>query len=149
MGGACVEVAWRRSSYCANGACVEVSTGDGRVLVRDSKLGDESPVIEFTPSEWRSFLVVAQEWDRTSSVLIQRLQLMHTQGIGTDLPVCISYAADSSQPHLHFTWEEWSAFCEGVKADEFNVEAFANKDNGRIAAKIGSDTEGLSRSAQG
>ncbi len=51
---------WRRSSYCANGACVEVADGcstiDPRVLVRDGKSGDLSPRLSFTPAAWSTFL---------------------------------------------------------------------------------------------
>lgn len=35
--------------------CVEVEIGGGVVRVRDSKLGDGSPVLEFTTDEWESF----------------------------------------------------------------------------------------------
>lgn len=49
--GNCVE--WRKPSRSANnGACFEVAPG---VLVRDSKLGDESPVLSFTPEAWGKF----------------------------------------------------------------------------------------------
>ncbi|NUP46333.1 MAG: DUF397 domain-containing protein [Catenulispora sp.] len=35
-----------------NGGCVEVKVTDDAVLVRDSKLGDDSPVLNFTHFEW-------------------------------------------------------------------------------------------------
>ncbi len=44
---------WRRSSYCANGACLEVARS-ADVLVRDSKL-DDSPILRFSPQSWKAF----------------------------------------------------------------------------------------------
>jgi len=56
--GACVEVAgWQKSSHSQAGECVEVATGKpGGVYVRDSKLGDTSPILTFTAADWQSFL---------------------------------------------------------------------------------------------
>jgi Domain of unknown function (DUF397) len=66
--GNCVECAWINSTFCAagkclqwrksmyshaNGNCLEVV---GNVLVRDSKLGDSSPVLAFTPDAWKVFV---------------------------------------------------------------------------------------------
>lgn len=48
---------WRkaRRSEGSNG-CVEVAFGDdGSTIVRDSKLGDASPVLRFTAREWDLF----------------------------------------------------------------------------------------------
>lgn len=50
-------IAWRRSTFC-NGAstCAEVSPlPGGYVGVRDSKLGDSSPVLRFSGEEWLEF----------------------------------------------------------------------------------------------
>jgi hypothetical protein len=46
---------WRKSSFCGNGACVEVAEFDGAYLVRDSKVED-SPVLTFTAEEWTAFV---------------------------------------------------------------------------------------------
>jgi hypothetical protein len=46
---------WRRSSYCGNGACVEVARSDEGFLVRDAK-DPNSPVLSFTPNEWSAFV---------------------------------------------------------------------------------------------
>lgn len=54
--GACAEVAsWRASSRCSNGTCVEVGSGPAVVGVRDTKLRDTSPVLEFGSEAWRRF----------------------------------------------------------------------------------------------
>jgi hypothetical protein len=56
---ACVEVAWTKSSRSLNnGACVEVRKDaevPAEILVRDSKLGNSSPVLCFTPTSWTAF----------------------------------------------------------------------------------------------
>ena len=55
--GHCLEAAWHRSSRSqSNGHCTEAALRDGTVLVRDSKLGASSPVLEFSPADWRAFL---------------------------------------------------------------------------------------------
>ncbi|MEU5848313.1 DUF397 domain-containing protein [Saccharopolyspora shandongensis] len=62
----CVEIAelrdasavWRKSSYSGNdgGNCVEVGAAPGARGVRDSKLGESSPVLAFSRDAWASFL---------------------------------------------------------------------------------------------
>lgn len=48
---------WRKSSYTDNGTCVEMADlGHGIVGVRDSKLGDNSPVLHFTRAEVAAWL---------------------------------------------------------------------------------------------
>ena len=37
------------------GGCVEVATIPGWIGVRDTKLGPDSPVLAFTPTEWDAF----------------------------------------------------------------------------------------------
>lgn len=48
---------FEKSKRCDNSGpnCVEVEIGDGVVRVRDSKLGEGSPVLSFTPEEWNTF----------------------------------------------------------------------------------------------
>ncbi len=57
--------AWRKSSKCANGTCVEVAHHNGAVLVRDSKHND-SPILNFGPAGWDAFLAGIRngEYDR-------------------------------------------------------------------------------------
>jgi hypothetical protein len=47
--------AWRRSTFCEAGACVEVSFAEEAVLVRDSK-DTAGPSLEFSFPAWRTFL---------------------------------------------------------------------------------------------
>ncbi|SDY10602.1 protein of unknown function [Saccharopolyspora shandongensis] len=50
--------AWRKSSYSGNdgGNCVEVGAAPSARGVRDSKLGESSPVLAFSCDAWASFL---------------------------------------------------------------------------------------------
>jgi len=53
--GNCAEVAaWRVSSRCEGGACVEIGNGEAVVLVRDSKL-ERSPVLVVDAKAWARF----------------------------------------------------------------------------------------------
>lgn len=48
---------WRKSSFSANNGCVELADlSDGIVGVRDSKLGDASPVLTFNRGEIAAWL---------------------------------------------------------------------------------------------
>jgi len=47
-------IAWRKSTFCSGGACVEVAFLDDEVMTRDAKVAD-SPVLRFTRSEWSAF----------------------------------------------------------------------------------------------
>ncbi|TWF95178.1 uncharacterized protein DUF397 [Saccharopolyspora dendranthemae] len=49
-------VRWVKSSYSSGDAqCVETAVVAGGRLVRDSKLGDASPVLAVSAGEWSSF----------------------------------------------------------------------------------------------
>jgi hypothetical protein len=56
---ACVEVAptWRKSSFSqGNGNCVETMPEPSGFAIRDSKLGDASPVLHFTAAEFAAWV---------------------------------------------------------------------------------------------
>ncbi|MFI7644098.1 DUF397 domain-containing protein [Nonomuraea sp. NPDC049400] len=114
---------WRKSSFC-NGAstCVEVAPlADGNVAVRDSKLGDVSPVLRFTADDWREF---------------QRY--MDADNMGNYLgPVWFSQVdddrwemanSDCRGALLVFDDGEAEAFLAGLFAGEFTPEALAAGD---------------------
>jgi Domain of unknown function (DUF397) len=63
----CVEAAsWRTPSRSmSNGHCVSVGLGESMVGVRDSRLGDVSPVLEFGGEAWRRFLAALKPDHRT------------------------------------------------------------------------------------
>lgn len=48
------ELVWRRSSRCEHATCVEVAAAD-MVWVRDSQLGDRSPILAFDRRAWADF----------------------------------------------------------------------------------------------
>jgi hypothetical protein len=65
----CLEARWAKSTYSTRSTtCVEARTNDGVVQVRDSKLGDTSPILEFPLESWREFLdgVAAGEFTQTA-----------------------------------------------------------------------------------
>lgn len=60
------ELHWRTSTFTDNGTCVEVADlPDGGRLVRDTKLGGTSPVLQYSAAEWQAFIagVKAGEFD--------------------------------------------------------------------------------------
>lgn len=52
---------WRRSSRCQHADCVEIAVMPGSVLIRDSMLGDEGPVLTFSSVQFRSFVNAVKE----------------------------------------------------------------------------------------
>ncbi len=52
---------WRKSSYSNDsGNCVEVTSADRFVAVRDTKQAGRGSLLEFTRSAWRRFLAETQ-----------------------------------------------------------------------------------------
>jgi hypothetical protein len=48
---------WRKASYSVgNGACVEVSSANSSILIRDSTIHD-GPIVQYPAETWRSFLL--------------------------------------------------------------------------------------------
>lgn len=47
---------WRKSTRSSNqGNCIEVG-GQGVLYVRDTKLGEDSPVLALSPATWQRFV---------------------------------------------------------------------------------------------
>jgi uncharacterized protein DUF397 len=57
------DLPWRTSTRSQNGqSCVEVAPlPDGGWAVRDTKLGDNSPVLTFRADEWEAFIGGARD----------------------------------------------------------------------------------------
>ena len=92
---------WIKSSWCNwdSPQCVEITTvrsrlGGRQILMRDSKLGDASPVERFTRREWRRFT-------RHAHSLVPAADGMFRVG------------------DLAFDFDEWRAFLAGVRGGEF------------------------------
>lgn len=53
---------WKKSTRCESHTCVEVAAppsranASSRTLVRDGKLGNDSPVLAFSPASWTAFV---------------------------------------------------------------------------------------------
>ncbi len=54
--GSCLEAKWTKSSYCHDGSCLEARCDHEIVSVRDNKLGDGSPILNFDKDAWRRFV---------------------------------------------------------------------------------------------
>jgi hypothetical protein len=49
------EPSWAKSSFSADGACVEIAYHEDQILVRDSK-DPGGPHLRFSPKEWTAFI---------------------------------------------------------------------------------------------
>jgi len=49
------ELDFRTSSFCNNGACVEIAFTEDSVVVRDSK-NPQAQTLSYTTGEWRDFV---------------------------------------------------------------------------------------------
>ncbi len=54
---------WRKSKFSGSqGSCVEIADSiGGLTLVRDSKLGNASPILTFTSDQWRTFVMTLRD----------------------------------------------------------------------------------------
>jgi hypothetical protein len=113
--GSCVEVGWTASSLCAGGDCVQVRHDDD-VYVRDSKLGDDSPVQEWPLTYWE-FLCDAIVADLPRFSGFRKLD---------DGGVELRWAHIHPAP-LIFDAGEWKAFVLGVRAGEFDPDRLTER----------------------
>jgi hypothetical protein len=56
---------WRVSSHCNGGECIEVGACSHGAAVRDSGLGDSSPVLAFGAEEWAAFTAAVKQDEGT------------------------------------------------------------------------------------
>jgi hypothetical protein len=59
-------IAWRKSSRCEAGTCVEVAAVDGAIAMRDAKNPD-GPVLLFDVAGWNGFLAGVRRGDYESA----------------------------------------------------------------------------------
>jgi hypothetical protein len=100
---------WIKSSFSSDTAnCVEVRHGHGQVYVRDSKLGDDSPVQRWELGEWRDLLrLIKWEWT--------------PDGVSRLADGCVEFGLERHDK-LTFTADEWKAFREGVIDEQFEID---------------------------
>lgn len=134
--GACVEVAWTQSSFCSNGACVQIgwrrstdcaSNACLEVAHADGRvLLRDSKLAESPVIEF-----TPSGWRGFCTVAAEwdREKLVNISGMmlskltGVETDVCL--LEYDTLRHLHFSWEEWDAFLEGAAAGEFGVEVLS------------------------
>ncbi|WP_279580578.1 DUF397 domain-containing protein [Fodinicola feengrottensis] len=92
------------------GQCVEVGSND-QILIRDTKLGEASPVLFVLPINWQLFV----DHVRTGGVLSGFPTVEFAGGE-------IRMRTDSSGPVLSYSPAEWDAFVAGVELGEFDLD---------------------------
>ena len=111
---------WQVSRACSMSTCIAVLDLDTRVLVRDSKLGDDrqQPILELSPEQWSEFVrSVASLPDEPLAGAV----LVMAGGITVSLQENASVDIYQVETNigLNFTPDEWRAFRAGVQAGEF------------------------------
>lgn len=105
---------WTRSRDCSNGACVEVrATADG-VEVRDSKLGDTSPVLAYTTADWVTNVVGELQGGGWLP------EHAYRDGHGNTI---LRRAIGGTE--LVFTETEWDTFVAAVRDGDFDIQMLA------------------------
>lgn len=103
----CVQVATAEGAdlhaHCADDRCIYPDLPDGSVLIRDSKLGQRSPLLVFTPEQFR---------DLVASTAAGAGTLVDGQYILSD---------PNAELALSFTAGEWAAFTDGCRRGEFSL----------------------------
>jgi hypothetical protein len=103
------DVGWGRSSSCASGGCLEAIRDGDMVLVRDSKLGDDSPVQEWPVKEWAELLRV--------------IRVDGSQRAWRYTPDFSGVVLTRGSVELTFTSDEWDDFVSGVLSGDFEPGA--------------------------
>jgi hypothetical protein len=105
---------WIKSSFSSDSAnCVEVKNDDGVIYMRDSKLGDKSPLLRFAVSSWWRFI------DPIVYMKDPRQVTRWTDGT-------VVVATSDRSPQQRYTADEWKAFEYGVRAGEFDPDRLSS-----------------------
>jgi hypothetical protein len=123
--GSCVEVGWTSSSLCAGGDCVEVKSDKAQILVRDSKLGDDSPVLRFAVESWwvlTDAIVTAKDEDKDGRVWMH----VRHRSVAYEPDGHVVLSTSVRSPRLRFTEDEWKAFVFGVQVKEFDPDRLSS-----------------------
>lgn len=111
----CLELRWVTAAGCNNGSCVAVACATSEAWVRDSKLGDDSPVLRIPVAAWWSFLAAV----KTGQTLTYG-GLLHVEGRDGEW---LAWIRGEPTVTLWFDPSEVDAFVAGVEAGEFEVES--------------------------
>jgi hypothetical protein len=107
---------WQRSSFCASNACVEARAEGGWILVRDSKQPDREP-LAIRPDTWRDIILAPIDRHRVPNPVDPCDGGYEWWG----------HTVEGITHCLTFTYKEWTAFGDGVRAGEFNPEALTRR----------------------
>lgn len=106
-----VTAPWRKSTYSGEqGACVEVSQQPEAALIRDTKLGEASPIIAVPAAHWPEVLELTR--NRESGKIADALTITVDGDGGATI--------DSYDTTLVYNAVEWAAFERGVRDGEFD-----------------------------
>jgi hypothetical protein len=107
-----MSTAWFKSTFSGSDkTCVEVAHPAHAVLIKDSKLGDQSPIISLSPSHWSAVLdlVIAAE----SGTVADELTVTLLDDGGASI-------RNSDDITLTYNVDEWDAFAKGVADGQFD-----------------------------
>jgi hypothetical protein len=115
----CVEISWAASSKCSVGDCVQVRREQDLVYVRDSKLGDNSPVLRFTGVAW---------WVLTDAIVTAKdYMAVRHRSIAYEPDGHVLLSTSVQSPQLRFDADEWKAFVYGCRAGEFDPDRLTER----------------------
>src|SRR2546428_570562 len=96
---------WFKSTFSGGEqACVAVAHRSDAVLIRDTKLGNDSPIISVPPAQWQAVLDIALS---KSSGAVDALTVSLQENGGATVSNCAGI-------ELTYTADEWDAFAKGV-----------------------------------
>lgn len=106
---------WQKSSYSnPSGNCLEAKIEAGIILIRDTKLGELSPVLQLPLPGWQVFLAEVKGF-----VTFPASNSIYT----SDAYDGMRLESVRSTDVLVFTVAEWDAFLAGARAGEFDPQS--------------------------